>query len=136
MERASRPPPLGIGAGAGAALLSAAGFAGAAPVALLACAPDWAAASTSAWTMRPEGPEPVRAARSTPFSPAIFLARGEAKMRPPSWPLAPVELGRVGDGGGGLLVRVVGVVARALGLLLLALGLFAFARGLLGGFAR
>src|SRR5438270_13685513 len=41
------------------------------------------APSTSALTMRPFGPEPLRPERSTPFSPAMRLASGEAKMRLP-----------------------------------------------------
>src|SRR6187399_1281215 len=39
--------------------------------------------STSALTMRPFGPEPLRLARSTPLSAAMRLASGEAKMRLP-----------------------------------------------------
>ena len=66
------------GAGAGGAALTAgpaAGvdFAGASP-----------AAKTSAFTMRPWGPEPLSADRSRPLSAAIRRARGEAKMRVPS----------------------------------------------------
>src|SRR4051812_522183 len=45
--------------------------------------PPEAAASTSRRMMRPEGPEPWRAWRSTPDSAAILRARGEAKMRAP-----------------------------------------------------
>ncbi len=39
--------------------------------------------STSALTMRPLGPVPLMPARSTPFSAAMRLASGEAKMRAP-----------------------------------------------------
>jgi hypothetical protein len=42
------------------------------------------AASTSAFTMRPCGPEPVTCVRSSPFSFAMRRARGEAKTRSPS----------------------------------------------------
>ena len=38
--------------------------------------------STSALTMRPRGPVPSIAPKSSPFSPAIFFAIGLAKMRP------------------------------------------------------
>src|SRR5476649_2119949 len=41
------------------------------------------APSTSAFTMRPFGPEPFTLARLTPFSAAMRLASGEAKMRSP-----------------------------------------------------
>ena len=41
----------------------------------------WAAPSTSALTIRPRGPEPCSAARSTPELCAMRLASGEAKMR-------------------------------------------------------
>ena len=52
------------------------------------CATDGApapatAASTSALTMRPPGPDPITLARSIPCSAAIFLATGDALMRPP-----------------------------------------------------
>ena len=62
-------------AGAGATALTAAGagFAGALP-----------AAKTSAFTIRPCGPEPLSAERSRPLSAPIRRARGEAKMRVPS----------------------------------------------------
>src|SRR3982075_2898240 len=39
--------------------------------------------STSALTRRPFGPLPLMADRSSPFSAAMRLASGEAKMRPP-----------------------------------------------------
>ena len=42
------------------------------------------AASTSALTMRPRGPDPVIRARSSPLSAAMRRARGVAKMRVPS----------------------------------------------------
>src|SRR6185437_6880081 len=38
--------------------------------------------STSALTMRPRGPEPFSAERSTPFCAAILRARGDANIRP------------------------------------------------------
>src|SRR5262245_452971 len=40
------------------------------------------ACSTSRFTMRPLGPVPATAARSTPDSAAIFLASGDARTRP------------------------------------------------------
>src|SRR6056297_2721867 len=73
---ASADGPVGAGAAAGAAdagvAVSAAGLA------------PGCAASTSALTIRPCGPEPDSAARSIPFCAAIRRASGEAKMRPPS----------------------------------------------------
>ena len=46
-------------------------------------APPLAAASTSAFTIRPPGPEPFSSPSSTPISRAIRLATGEALMRSP-----------------------------------------------------
>src|SRR5712671_4085127 len=61
--------PAGNGAafGAGAAVGAACGF----------------APSTSALTMRPLGPLPLRRERSSPFSAAMRLASGDAKIRSP-----------------------------------------------------
>ena len=68
----SRAPAVGAaGVAAGAATWAAAG-AGLAAI----------ARSTSALTMRPPGPEPESAARSSPFSLAIRRASGEAFTRP------------------------------------------------------
>src|SRR5229473_316432 len=57
-----------------------------------------AAARTSSFTMRPSGPLPFRAARSTPISPARRLARGETLIRSPS---SVARLGGAGSAGGG-----------------------------------
>jgi hypothetical protein len=43
---------------------------------------SFAAASTSSTTIRPPGPEPTKSAKSTFFSPANFLAKGDALTRP------------------------------------------------------
>src|SRR6056297_1614499 len=45
------------------------------------------ASSTSAFTIRPRGPEPLIWLRSNPLSAAIRRARGDAKFRSPSAPL-------------------------------------------------
>src|SRR4051794_10027596 len=69
----------GAWGGAAGAACSAAACAGAA-----ACgAPPEAAASTSAFTIRPPGPVPCSAERSMPCSRAIRRATGEALARPP-----------------------------------------------------
>ena len=66
------------------------------PVADLAAAgPAFSAASTSARTMRPPGPEPWMFRVSIPLSWAIFLARGEIFTRP----CGPAPAG-VGEGAG------------------------------------
>src|SRR5215831_2804887 len=85
---------LGAGAtlGAGAAAGAAVG---------LAC-------STSALTMRPLGPLPLSRERSIPFSAAMRLGSGEAKMRPPLGAAA-------GLGGGGAGVGDAGAGAAAFG---------------------
>ena len=62
---------------------SAAGASDFAASALAGAAPGLAS-STSAFTIRPFGPEPLIWARSSPLSAAIRRARGEAKIRPPS----------------------------------------------------
>src|ERR1700722_9508364 len=54
------------------------------------------AASTSDFTMRPRGPVPDSAARSMPFCVAMRRAKGEAKIRLPSWLGADGALGAVG----------------------------------------
>src|SRR6478736_3208751 len=76
---------IGWGAAVGVAFGAAAG-AGTAP---------GFAPSTSAFTMRPLGPEPLRLARLTPFSAAMRLASGEAKIR---WPLGATAGCGVGVG--------------------------------------
>src|SRR5476651_1355557 len=68
------PGAVTIGCAAGA-LLGALAAAGAA-------APGFAP-STSSFTIRPFGPEPLIPARLTPFSAAMRLASGEAKRRAP-----------------------------------------------------
>src|SRR5689334_12170449 len=45
--------------------------------------PPAGAPRTSCLTIRPPGPEPVSEVNATPFSWAIFLARGEALTRSP-----------------------------------------------------
>src|SRR5215207_2060687 len=50
---------------------------------LLAAAPRFGAFSTSAATIRPPGPLPVRPANEMPCACAIFLARGDALIRAP-----------------------------------------------------
>src|SRR5260370_516139 len=65
------PPDGGAALGAAAAMGAAMGAA------------PGLADSTSALTMRPFGPLPVMRERSSPFSAAMRLASGEAKMRPP-----------------------------------------------------
>ncbi len=67
------------GAGAAAGAEAAAGAAAGAEAGAEAEAP-----STSALTMRPCGPEPVKVVRSTPLSAAMRRASGEAKTRLPS----------------------------------------------------
>src|SRR5262249_39821971 len=62
-----------VGAGA-----VGAGFAGA------RCAPPFGAASTSAFTIRPCGPEPLISVSSTPDCDAMRRASGDAKTRAPS----------------------------------------------------
>ena len=57
--------------------------AGALPAAVAGAAAPGFALSTSSLRIRPPGPEPWSVARSMPFSAAIFLASGEALMRPP-----------------------------------------------------
>src|SRR6185503_1940055 len=76
-------------AGRGAAFGAAAGAAAGAPGFAL---------STSAFTIRPFGPEPLRLARSTPLSAAMRLASGDAKMR---WPLEAVAAAGCGVAFGG-----------------------------------
>ena len=77
-------------AAAGAAWGSAAGAAGAAGAAsagaacgAAACGAPDAAASTSAFTIRPPGPVPCSAERSMPCSRAMRRATGDAFARPP-----------------------------------------------------
>ena len=54
--------------------------------------PEASADSTSLRTMRPDGPDPVRAARSRSCSSAILRASGEAKTRePPAFDACPLE---------------------------------------------
>src|SRR5262249_1673174 len=81
----------GAGLGAGAAAGATIG---------LAC-------STSALTMRPLGPLPLRRERSMPFSPAMRLASGQRKMRPP--------LGAVAGFGGGAAIGAAGADAAGFG---------------------
>src|SRR5688572_23299318 len=50
---------------------------------LLAAAPPFGARSTSAATIRPPGPLPVRPANEMPCACAIFLASGDALIRAP-----------------------------------------------------
>ena len=94
----------GVGAGVAALppglVAAGAGFVGASP-----------AAKTSAFTMRPCGPEPLSAERFRPWSAAIRRARGEAKMRAPS-----DATGAAGAGAddGSALVGVAGAFAAAL----------------------
>ena len=64
---------------------------GAVAVALGLCAPLSAAACTSAFTIRPPGPEPSSWASSTPSSRAMRRATGDAFTRSPS--PAPLPLG-------------------------------------------
>src|SRR4051794_20804655 len=72
----------GLGAAFGAAAGAAPGF----------------ALSTSAFTIRPFGPEPLRLARSMPLSAAMRLASGEAKMRSCSFgPRASGALGLLSE---------------------------------------
>src|SRR5262245_19116286 len=69
----------------------------AAGAAELLAAPPFGALFTSAATMRPPGPVPVRRERSTPSAAAIFLASGEAFTRPPEAGAASAFAG-VADG--------------------------------------
>src|SRR3984893_5881131 len=73
--------------------------------------------STSALTMRPFGPLPVIRERSSPFSAAIRLASGEAKMRPPAGAAAgfAAGAGATGAGAAGAGLRAAGGAAAAAG---------------------
>src|SRR5260370_18226 len=57
--------------------------------------------STSALTMRPFGPLPVIRERASPFSAAMRLASGEARMRPPAGAAAGFAAGAAGATGAG-----------------------------------
>src|SRR6266700_2172648 len=57
--------------------------------------------STSALTMRPFGPLPLMVDRSSPFSAAMRLASGEAKMRPPLGAAAGFAAGACAVGAAG-----------------------------------
>ena len=83
---------------AGAAALAGAAAAGAAAATGAAAAPGLAP-STSDFTMRPCGPEPLTAARSTPFSAAMRRASGEAKTRLPSLALGAAGAGATAAAG-------------------------------------
>src|SRR5882757_9303473 len=98
------PGAVTIGCAAGA-LLGALAAAGEAAPGL--------APSTSAFTIRPFGPEPLIPARLTPFSAAMRLASGEAKRRAP-----PDDAGACGAGaafGADGAGAAAGVAAGALG---------------------
>ena len=113
---------------AGASALASAGaassFAGASASAV--AAPPLAAASTSAFTIRPPGPEPLSWPSSTPISRAIRFATGEALTRsPPPLPDGASDSARAGAGSGAssrlplpelvLLGLLLGLSARLLG---------------------
>ena len=99
--------PAGAAAtGAGAAAAGAA--AGVAAVAGAAVAP-----STSAFTIRPRGPEPLMAARSSPFWAAIRRASGEAKMRLPSAPAGAAGAGAGAAAAAGAAAGAAGADASA-----------------------